>query len=351
MSACSPTPLSLRVLLVFLGCIGQLALASEGFGAPSLDTDRTGTSKSPRIVNPSFELNTFTLWPGYTSDNGGVVTGWEGLLPGNSGLNPISDGQSPFADNGAIPDGTRVAFLQSNPSLSRGSTLATRMTGLVPGSIYSGQFRANARSNNSVRIQVAVSGEPIETSLNGGAPALSQVISPVGGSNPYHRVSFLFTAAAADQALEIINVEDGDNTVLLDDFQLKDGDRLFADRFFLLTDLLGFENLDDQLLAPGVVNIDGDFVIEVLFGESWQIRADPAKFLVTGVFAPDIDDVLSIRRVDGGQFRFYSLEYRQSGFNVSDTVELLGLNAGQAVFFSAPDRRSGSGMADAPVRV
>src|SRR6185436_14690502 len=49
------------------------------------------------MINPSFEADTFTIFPGYVANNG-PITGWSAL--GGHGINP-GVGFSPFADNGA----------------------------------------------------------------------------------------------------------------------------------------------------------------------------------------------------------------------------------------------------------
>src|SRR5262249_24944902 len=95
------------------------------------------------IPNPSFEANAaFAVSPGYVSGNTAIV-GWTASPTDRVGLTP-GGGQKPFADNGAIPQGTRVAFIQSDSGIV--STLSTTITGLVAGTHYRVQFRANQRS-------------------------------------------------------------------------------------------------------------------------------------------------------------------------------------------------------------
>lgn len=90
------------------------------------------------IPNPSFEADTFTVFPGYIRDNG-PVPGWTGTPPERVGLNP--GGGTPFANNGTIPDGDNVAFIQSNASdPSTLSTLSTTISGLVPGPLTKSLF-------------------------------------------------------------------------------------------------------------------------------------------------------------------------------------------------------------------
>ena len=61
------------------------------------------------ITNPSFEADTFGNFPGYISGNG-PITGWTAGNNSRAGLNP--GGGTPFADNGVIPAGANVAFIQ-----------------------------------------------------------------------------------------------------------------------------------------------------------------------------------------------------------------------------------------------
>lgn len=162
-------------------------------------------SAAPAIPNPSFELNTFAVSQGYISQNT-PITGWVASDDGLIGQNPAG-GDNIFADNGAVPHGTRVAFIQST---GLASTLSTTITGLTVGKLYRVQFRANARG-----------GEPPEPSyrINGGADVAFNV-SPVGGANPYIRVQDFFVATAATAGLEIINNSGLDSTLLVDDFQI-----------------------------------------------------------------------------------------------------------------------------------
>lgn len=158
------------------------------------------------IPNPSFEVNTFTGFPGYVSSNT-TITGWTASPANRVGLNP--SGGSPFADNGAIPNGTKVAFVQSTGG---GSTLATTITGLTPGAPYRVSFRANSRSQ-------VVAPNP-SWSVNG-AEFVPFTASPiVGGSNPYYTNAVLFTATGPTASLIISNQTAGDSTVLLDDFSI-----------------------------------------------------------------------------------------------------------------------------------
>src|SRR5262245_56658408 len=76
---------------------GPLFLAATGFGQV--------------ITNPSFELDSFTVSPGYISGNS-PITGWTANDNSRAGIS-LTGGGSPFVNNGAIPNGTKGAFIQS----------------------------------------------------------------------------------------------------------------------------------------------------------------------------------------------------------------------------------------------
>ena len=155
------------------------------------------------IPNPSFEADSYSFPPGYSSGNGGVITGWT-LSGAGVGLNPAST--SPCADNGVIPNGSHVAFLQGTASIS------TTISGLIVNQTYTVTFRANRRANFS---------DPVPSfSLNGG-PAISFSASPaVGNPNPYYTISGTFNATATTAPLVVSNQSTQDATLLVDAFSV-----------------------------------------------------------------------------------------------------------------------------------
>src|SRR5664280_2473956 len=165
------------------------------------------------ILNPSFELDHYYVSPGYASVNGGVITGWAISDATRIGLN-LGGTNSPglFADNGAIPDGTNVAFIQSSGTTN---TLSTTITGLIPGVAYQVGFRANCRSGYS---------QPgAESSLNGGAFVPFTCYPAVGGSHPYYTNSAVFIATGGTAVLAVRNyvASPHDGTLLVDDFSIQ----------------------------------------------------------------------------------------------------------------------------------
>ena len=153
------------------------------------------------LANPSFEVDSFGGWPGYVSANT-PITAWASLP--NHGLNPMSDGRSPFADNGTIPHGAQVAFMQGDGALSQ------TVSGLTVGAQYYVHYYENARTGGtapSLAVQV------------GGVTVLAaHPVPPVGSGSYYEMSSEAFTASATDLELAFIksNPAGGDTTALVD---------------------------------------------------------------------------------------------------------------------------------------
>lgn len=169
------------------------------------------------IPNPSFEANaTFTDSPGYVSDNTAII-GWTAVPANRAGLNPAG-GSNSFANNGVVPNGTRVAFLESVTGVT--STLSTTITGLTVGTSYLVQFRVNQRDLGGPNSRTPVS----SYRLNGAAPVSFPANPAVNQedvhTNPYHTINGIFTATATTAGLEISNNTNGNAAVLLDNFTI-----------------------------------------------------------------------------------------------------------------------------------
>ncbi len=153
------------------------------------------------LANPSFEEDIFSTFPGYVRDNGDI-TGWIAL--GGHGLNPIADGGSPFADNGLIPHGTHVAFMQEIGALSQ------TVTGLTVGADYYLHYYENARSVTTV--------PSLEVQLGGVTVVPVHSVPPVRGGAYYEVYGDAFEAPAAELLLSFIKgaPAGGDCTALID---------------------------------------------------------------------------------------------------------------------------------------
>lgn len=176
-----------KTLLGLLGLAGSLAAAS-----------------AQTIQNASFEEDSFSVFPGYVNGNG-PISGWDS--PGGAGVNPGTN-FSPFADNGTIPDGAKVAFIQED------GKLAQVVSGFETGSQYCVRYFENARGGNSPSLEVTVGGVSVI------AP---HKVTSVGGTAPYREV-VSSTFQAGDNALELAfvksNPRGGDNTVLVDNISI-----------------------------------------------------------------------------------------------------------------------------------
>lgn len=160
------------------------------------------------IPNPSFEQDNFTVYPGYISVNS-PITGWTGTPADRVGINPA--GGTPFADNGTIPDGSKVAFIQSFSGGS--SSLSTTIQGLTAGQKYTVNFRFNARKNSAATtpvLKIYVDDQLI-TSL---------MTTFVDGTNPYRYGAFDFVANGETANLKLVNDYNGDSTILVDNFTI-----------------------------------------------------------------------------------------------------------------------------------
>ena len=158
----------------------------------------------PVILNPSFETDSTPPSPGY-----GRITDWlpDAAISTGYGLNEEG---GPFADNGKVPDGVRVAFMQDN------GTLSQTVSGFIPGEKYWLVYRENARG--------LCCGERSATLLArvGGTTVVPEhEVAIVGGSNPFRLVSSdAFTAAEAEMTLSFAKGGIGDSTALIDDVRL-----------------------------------------------------------------------------------------------------------------------------------
>lgn len=144
------------------------------------------------VRNPSFDIDAQPGGVGYTA-----ITAWDS----NSALSGLNRAGQPFLDNGAVPDGVQVGFMQGNGILSQ------QIAGLVPGNGYWLQLRYNARSGGVATAVVRFAGTQI-----GAIPA----VTPVGGTNAFHNLSVPFTPAGSSGLLEIETSMTGDATLLLD---------------------------------------------------------------------------------------------------------------------------------------
>ncbi len=168
------------------------------------------------VANPSFEGSTNESWiyPGYISNIGGWAT------TGNTGVNT---GSGPFANNGNVPDGSQVGFLQNNSSSTAQASFSQTLTGMTIGTTYQLKFYYNARSTSGVS---SGGGYPtMNVTLGSSTLANNLAVTPVGGSNPYDLFTANYTATSTSALLDVANgaaFGSGapDSTLLVDNFSL-----------------------------------------------------------------------------------------------------------------------------------
>lgn len=178
---------------------------------------------APAVLNPSFEADRYGVRPGYAGGNGGAIVGWS--WQGPAGINPCyADTEArrgpfaPFADNGRIPDGRQVAFLQN------ASTLSQEIGGLTAGKSYVVRYRENARHNQRPTQRPA-----IEVRLGGQIIVSKHLVPQVedfeSHTLPYHLVESAPFVPPADGAYELVFRSEGTRVaVLLDMVTIIEGD-------------------------------------------------------------------------------------------------------------------------------
>jgi hypothetical protein len=144
------------------------------------------------LRNPSFESNYDPAWPHYSA-----IDEWIG----GSGVNRAA---GPFHDNGVIPDGAQIAFLQG------ASTLSQLITGLEPGRRYWLQVRYNARGccgGETPDMTLAIDGVVLGT---------ESAIQPSGSTYYFRNWEFVPTANEALLEISSRPHAGGDATLLVD---------------------------------------------------------------------------------------------------------------------------------------
>lgn len=176
------------------------------------------------VRNPSFELNYNPAFPHYSD-----VLAWD--KTGGTGVN---DSSGPFADNGAIPDQSRAAFLQGAASLSQ------TLVGLVPGKKYWVQYRYNARGCCGGTIDLSAQIEDVE---------IDHVTDiKAQGALGYGFRNAIFTAANTTAKLGFVTTANGDATAVIDAVsvtQRDDGN--------VVVENSSFEASGDPALASGII--------------------------------------------------------------------------------------------------
>lgn len=165
----------------------QLSVMFFVCGLIILPTVPLCAQSAPHIINPSFERDEFTLLNGRESIGGhnpGGITGWLHSNP-TTGVSsaPPNWFEPTLADNGIIPDGEHVAFIQGN------GTLSQIIGGLTPRSKYQVSFYENANQYNFTNLQgVAVDPVSLSVLIDDEVICDPHVVKPAGETNSYRKV-------------------------------------------------------------------------------------------------------------------------------------------------------------------
>ena len=242
--------------------------------------------------------------------NPGAITGW--TATGGAGVNGTDIGAgTPFADNGTIPDSTRVAFIQGAGSLSQ------TLGGFNIGDIYWVQGFANARGPGATDNPV------ISVTLGADVLLPATLISPVGGVAPYHFVNLPWTASSLSAALTITSAPSagGDAALLLDGISITKrtaNDIVIANPSFEASGLnFGFPGYIGNVAGWTRTGAGGNLAIN---GTGANTSGNP--FADNGA-VPDGDDVIGLQQaisisqnlsglVTGGLYRLIA-EYNSRG--------------------------------------
>lgn len=163
------------------------------------------------VSNGSFEVDAFAVAPGSVASNA-AISGWSVSHPERSGLNPAG-GTNDFANNGAVPAGTNVAWLQSEALVT--SVLSQAVSGFTPGQAYKIAMRVNAKTGTTPRFQIGFDG----------VASVTGEVTAVGGTTAYRYLATVLNATAATHSIEIANLT-GANTnsiLLVDDVSVSAG--------------------------------------------------------------------------------------------------------------------------------
>jgi hypothetical protein len=185
------------------GAYSFVASNAAGSATSSVAT-LTVRSDGPLVINPGFERDPLPAFPGY-----GTITGWTpgGAIGTSYGIN---EANGTFADNGEIPQGRRVGFMQGNGRLSQ------NVAGFIVGEPYWLTYRENVRGSCCGERTATLS-----VVANDAIVVAEHPLTGVGGFNPYRLVtSDAFIATATTLPITFIKGGTGDATALIDDVRI-----------------------------------------------------------------------------------------------------------------------------------
>ncbi|MBQ3350002.1 MAG: PEP-CTERM sorting domain-containing protein [Thermoguttaceae bacterium] len=210
--------------MINLLCGDQSNMSWHNYGVMLIESSDERQAVTPTIYNGSFEADKWTLKG--NADNGhtyldgkntGIISGWQFTSMTNNevraGLQWVGGPCQDFLKNQTPPDGRQVAWLQSNKTDSR---LYQNVYGFNPedkDTVYRVSMELGTRGTNKPSFSLYI-GEDQTTEK----AYISSKEVPSGKFTTYGAV---FAPNAETQAIAIGNNTNGDNTLLIDNVQLK----------------------------------------------------------------------------------------------------------------------------------
>lgn len=288
-------------------------VVTNTYGAVTSDV---ATVSIGMIANPSFEADTFYDWPGYIGNPANVpISGWTASNPLRIGINPLDDGISPFANDGAIPDGGQVAFIQGVETQG----LSTVISGLTTGETYRLTFRTNRRNQgNTPGLHAYVDDQAM----------LDANVTSVGGANPYRYVAFDFTATAPSHVLALTNDTAADSSVLVDDFRIAPSSKRWSYAVWTNDASSGVVADDNYSHAYNFATWESPEINGVRFaGIAGPSPADAGRFAATGLDAQYFNDVNTMT-TNGGGSAVLGRDFLYQGNTPGHSIAISGLVTG-----------------------
>lgn len=179
------------------------ALNDNGESANSSEANATTYSSIP-VSNFGFETPVTST---YIYNPGGAAWTFSGSSGNGSGVTANNSGFT--SGNAVAPEGSQVAFLQVN------GTISQLLGGFAPGTTYTVTFAASQRQNKSG----GQAGETFDVTVDG---TVIGSFSPSQATSTYQNYSTNFTATATSHTLSFVGTDlnGGDNTVFIDNVHI-----------------------------------------------------------------------------------------------------------------------------------
>lgn len=290
---------------------------------------------SNMVQNGSFEDSACEGGVGYSSSLD-AITDWTGNTLNKFGLNTAQ--YNPFADNGTIPDGTNVLFLQN------GGAISQTIDGFQAGTTYMLTYYENSRAATSVPLLSATLGSQTIVSshtISAGAYVAKRQTFQVPASGSY-TLTFSQTNTADSAALldniQIAavgetgsisgNVKDTNTSAIIANaaIVLQNTDPNYPDKYHTTTDSNG--NFSFNLLMPGTYNLK--------FSASGYLGKEVDNVAVVVNKTTDASTTLTANMVKNGSFE-ENAPYGDYGYCSSSNTEIND-------WVATPDSAGGYGL-------